>query len=487
MRKISLAVIIFALLGGACRDGFLTVVPQNGSITDAEFFQTTEHFDSFIFGMYTEMQGVADQISVPGSLMQDIATDNNQANLPVFMNPNNGVFYDKFWQVYFNIAARANLVLEKLPQAPDETRGRIEGEAHFMRGFAYFNLARCFGSVPLLLESYRPSQDVATCAPEAEVWNQVVKDLTVAAAKLPTVAGWGAQNLGRVTKGTAFAYLANAQMYLKKWPEALKATSDLDALGEFGLMPNVRDPFSRFKENSMESIFEIQFREDNNFNWGGNYNKGTLMPKLTAPGDADRNFAPGGGWGSFSFTRKYADSFEPGDARRRELVLMASEKYKGEDMKDTFKMPGVFSEAKNAFSTKYWRGPQLGPSDLLNPQNIPIMRYAEVLLNHAEILFETGNAMLAYQKLNAVRNRAKLADKPVSTDREVFFRDLMRERRSELGMEPNIYFHFVRTQRLAPFLKSEYNIDFDPNWTRFPIPQRDRNQNPNLCQNPGYR
>lgn len=210
------------------------------------------------------------------------------------------------------------------------------------------------------------------------------------------------------------------------------------------------------------------------------------MPKLTAPSDAGAEYAPGGGWGSFSYNRKYADSFDPQDERRNKLVLMAGEVYKGEDMPKPFLMPGVPAEATVAYSTKYWRGPQTGPSDLLNGQNVPYMRYSEFLLNYAEILFELGKHNEAYTQLNKVHTRAKLTALDVSTNKEVFMTDLMNERRWELGMEPNIWFHYTRTGRAAKFLKEEYNITFEDKWFKFAIPQKDRNQNPRLCQNEGY-
>lgn len=488
MKKIfiTFATITTLLVVWSCKEKFLTVVPQNGSITDADFFKTTADFDAFIYGAYAELQGVADQISIPSSLMQDVIAENSVAILPVYMSAANDVFYNKFWQPMYNISNRANILLEKLPDAPEATKARIEGEAMFFRGFAYFNLARAFGSVPLILESYKFEQDKTGCTEEDKVWDQVIMDLKGASEKMPTKTEWGTANLGRATKGTALAYLANAYMYKKDWANAAKASEDLIALGEYDLMPNVRDPFSRANENSKESIFEVQFRADNNFNWSGNYNKGSLLPKLTAPAAAGKDYAPGGGWGSFAFSRKYADSFDPADERRKELVKIAGETYLGEDMASPFVLPGIPAEATNAFSTKYWRGVQLGPSDLLNPQNTPLFRYSEFLLNYAEILFEQGKHTEAYAQLNKVRTRAKLPVREVSTEREIFMRQLMDERRWELGMEPNIWFHYTRTRRAGEFLDREYGVAFDPNWFKFPIPQRDKNVNPNLCQNNGY-
>jgi len=480
------AIIAMLIIGWSCKDSFLEVVPQDGRLSDAAFFKTTAQFDSFIYGAYAELQGVADMISIPSSLQQDVTSNNSVAILPIYMSPSNDDFYNKFWQPFFNISSRSNILLEKVADAPTLDKARIEGEAKFLRGFSYFNLARAFGTFPLLLQSYYDGQENIECTPENKIWDQVIADLKDASQKLPTRALWGDANLGRATRGTAYAFLANAYMYKKDWANGAKASEDLIALGEFGLMPNVRDAFSRGKENSKESLFEIQFREDNNFNWGGNYNKGSLLPKLTAPSTVDDKYAPGGGWGSFVFTRKYADSFEAGDARRMELVKLPGEKYKGEDMPDTLLIPGVTATAKNAYSTKYWRGPKVGPSDLLNPQNTPFFRYSEFLLNYAEILFELGKPAEAYTQLNLVRTRAKLPAKLVNPDRETFFNALMNERRWELGMEPNIWFHYTRTGRAANFLLSEYGVTFQDKWFKFPIPQKDRNQNPKLCQNPGY-
>jgi hypothetical protein len=488
MKKIfiTFATLITLLAVWSCKESFLTVIPQNGNLTDVGFFKTTEDFDAFLFGAYAELQGVADMISIPSSLMQDVISENSVAVLPVYMSPANDAFYNKFWQPMYNISNRSNTILEKVAAAPETDRARIEGEAKFFRGFAYFNLARAFGSVPLILDSYKFEQDKTGCTEEEKIWDQVIMDLKDASGLMPTRAQWGEVNLGRATKGTALAFLANAYMYKKDWANAATASQDLIALGEYDLMPEVRGAFSRNTENSKEAIFEIQFRDDNNFNWGGNYNKGSLLPKLTAPASAGPQHAPGGGWGSFAFSRKYADSFDPADERRKELVKIAGETYQGEDMATPFVLPGDPAEATNAFSTKYWRGAKVGPNDLLNPQNTPFFRYSEFLLNYAEILFEQGRATEAYAELNKVRNRAKLPSLEVSSDRETFMRALMDERRWELGMEPNIWFHYTRTGRAAEFLAREYNITFNPIWFKFPIPQKDRNVNPNLCQNEGY-
>ena len=102
----------------------------------------------------------------------------------------------------------------------------MSAQAKFLRGFAYFMLARAYGDLPMPLKAYNPEQNSLSCTPNADVFKQVVKDLSEAAAGLPELNDWSGSNRGRATKGAALAYLANARMYLKDWANAAKASTD---------------------------------------------------------------------------------------------------------------------------------------------------------------------------------------------------------------------------------------------------------------------
>ena len=114
------------------------------------------------------------------------------------------------------------------------------------------------------------------------------------------------------------------------------------------------------------------------------------------------------------------------------------------------------------------------------------MRYAEFLLNYSEILFMKGKTTEGYVQMNLVRKRAKLPDLAAQTDQAVFMKALMSERRHELNFEPNLWFHYTRTKTAASFLLQEYGVTMNPAWYKFPVPQSERDQNQNLCQNEGY-
>ncbi len=121
-----------------------------------------------------------------------------------------------------------------------------------------------------------------------------------------------------------------------------------------------------------------------------------------------------------------------------------------------------------------------------NGTNLPQFRYAEFLLNYAEALFKCGKQAEEYDQLNLVRSRAKLTPKLISMDEKSFMTDLMQERRWELNFEPNLWFHYTRTGLAAKFLMDEYGISFNTSWNKLPIPQSERDLNPQLCQNDGY-
>lgn len=491
-KSVLLALVV--AIGVSCKDSFLESVPQNGLFTDLSVFKNKADFDAHLFGAYTEFQGSFNGsgapawILIPGQIMQDIKLVDERPVVPsAFITPGTSDY--GAWTPLYKSIGRANLILDKIQTAPDAItqadKALITAEAKFLRGFGYFMLARAYGSIPMPLKPYDASQNNLECTPEAQVWEQVIKDLSEAAQGLPRRADWGAANLGRATKGSALAYLANAQMYKKAWADAAKASQDLMALGDYRLLPDVRKLYSDKSDNSEESIFEVQYRNVDNGNlvWSGQPNQGQILGAWTSPRNLGDAYAPFGGWGEGIMNTKLADSFEKGDLRRSKLVVKVGETYQGEYMKTAVTVPATITQNKSAFSTKYW----LGPGELfLTAQNIPMMRYAEFLLNYAEILFEQGKTAEAYQQLNAVRQRAGLPDKPVSGDREAFFTALMNERRWELNFEPNVWWHYTRTGRAAKFMQEEYGITFNPAWNKLPIPQNDRDQNPRLCQNPGY-
>jgi starch-binding outer membrane protein, SusD/RagB family len=496
MKKIKyiLCLGVIALLA-AC-NSLLETTPKSGIVSDASFFKTTADFDAFMMGAYIDVggsfdgYGIANWIKVTHFISQE-AWGPDQLNKPLaqYMTASNDQITN-FWKCFYSMAAKANLVLSKLADSKiaAEDKTRLEGEALFFRGFAYFSIARAYGNAPLLLTPYDLAQNTVECTSESVIWDQVIQDLSAAATKLPTKTGWGSANIGRVSKGTAFAFLANAYMYKEDWTNAEIACNSLLDLNEYSLMPNVRSVFSLATPNNAESIWEVQYRDIPNgkINWSG-HEAGSCLPEYNSPRNIGNEWAPAAGWGELVGTRKLADSFEPGDDRRAQLLKVPGEKYKGETMTDTLTIPFTITQVNSCFPTKYWLGPTpLSGADYLFGTNVPVMRFAEFMLNYSEILFMNDKTTEAYAQLNAVRERALLTDLDVQSNQDTFIDQLMNERRHELNFEPNLWFHYTRTKTAAKFLLDEYGVTMEPKWYKLPVPQAEKDQNPNLCQNDGY-
>jgi hypothetical protein len=495
MKKVIIAATIivgcvFSLI--ACKRSFLEFTPQDGSVTDATRFKTEADFNLSVIGTYAQLQDWQGKewIINPGYVSQDLVPVSEVPfDLNVFLTPGNSAFL-QLWTKCYAISSNANLILAKLETAPAEIPANqkliMAAEAKFLRGFAYFNLARAFGSVPLITTVFEESQLKISCSAEEKVWDQVIADFKDAAAGLPEANTWGVNNKGRASKGAAFAYLANAYMYKKNWAEAATASQSLLNLStpKYKLLDDIRDVFSLANENNDESIFEVQYRRVDNgqFQWGSTPNNGHILNEVSAPRSIGDLYAPFGGWGETVVNQKVAAAYEPNDERRTKMLKIPGETYKGEQMTTAITIPANTTQARSAFSTKYWLGPI---ADFLGGQNIPMMRFSEFLLNYSEILFEQGNAPNAYLNLNLVRKRAKVADLPVSADKATFLSDLMKERRRELIYEPNLWWHYTRTGTASKFLLDNYSIVMKTQWKHYPIPQAELDQNANLCKN-GY-
>jgi hypothetical protein len=283
-------------------------------------------------------------------------------------------------------------------------------------------------------------------------------------------------------------------MYKQDWNNAGTASERLFALTKpkYELKADVRDEFSAKNRNLTSSVFEIQYNPkaaDKWIGWGGQApDNGHTWATQTAPPGIGDSWVAFGGWGNYIISPTALSSFEPGDDRRKKLIIKYPDSYKGELMADSFRAANWPKDAdflakrkEFGYSTKYWHGVSRLPAG----ENMVMMRFAEVLLNYAEIQFNRGKHADAYDQLNKVRVRAKLAPKAVSTDKEVFMTDLMTERRHETILEAGFWYHLTRTGRAAKFLKDNYNMTMLPQWIHVPIPSRERDVNPNLCTN-GY-
>lgn len=512
MKRINNSLILTLLsvtiaLTWSCKKSFFDVSAMDGRVDESTAFKKKADFNNALTGVYANLQGSAAAgdlwPKVPGFVSQDLV-DVSVTPKPLlsYMTDGNQDF-ELFWRELYKMVSSANIVLTKLSTETgiltSEEKKSYTAQAKFLRGFAYLSLARAFGDVPMPLTIYNPSQNSLGCTPKATIFAQVIKDISESVSDLPEAGAYAAADKGRVSKGAALSYLAYAYMYANDWARAKTATDALFALSnpKYNLAVNPHTPFSIQQRSNpeylAENIFEVQF---NSTFLGAQYGVGGILPNTdgsfmsayTAPREigGDYQFEGWNGWGEIVVNKKALDSYNPADLRRKVMVIGWGEQYAGENMPRVFGTePSDWASARQTnagFSTKYWLGTY--SVDFSN-QFLPQMRFAEVLLNYAEILFKLNNPTDAYEYINKVRRRALLPNLPVSSSADVFMQNLMDERRHELLLEPNLWFHYTRTGTAAKFLLEKHNVVMQPRWNNFPIPAREKSVNPNLCSN-GY-
>ena len=154
---------VFIFTAISCSKDFLEPQPTS-AVSEEGYFKTDEELESGILNMYDGIQGTNDRSTSSNHSIQyefyvtEMRTDNTRgkgavdsdADQAQFVNYNiratNGIVADYYRSMY-NIIYRANVVLDNLGVASDANRARFEGEAKFVRAYAYFNLVRLYGDV----------------------------------------------------------------------------------------------------------------------------------------------------------------------------------------------------------------------------------------------------------------------------------------------------------------------------------------------------
>lgn len=382
---------------------------------------------------------------------------------------------------------RCNFVLKNVPgmDIDPDLRNRCLGEAHFLRALYYFIQVRLFGDVPLVTEPQGIEDDLKPArAPRSEIYALIVRDLEDAARLLPPSSEYGPADLGRASKGAAMGLLAKVYLTLGDpayYDTILTLCDDVRKLG-YGLHDDYSDNFDPQKKNGKESLFEVQYFGKTNYDFWSNENQASWLSAFTGPRNAD--FVAGGyGWNQP--TAEFVNAYEPGDLRKDKTVLyLGCPVFDGKHYQSSYSATGYNLR-------KFLVSKSVSPDYDTSPANFPVLRYADILLIEAETLNEKGLTTDAEAPLYEVRRRAGLTDRSTI---EGLTRDQMRERiiherRMELAFEGDRWFDLVRLDNgryAKKFFHSIGKLNFSEKYLLMPIPQKEREANENLTQNPGY-
>lgn len=515
-----LMLIITLAISSSCSEDFIDV-PAEGAPTMGNYYDSDEKVDNATNGLYglvwfnlnsSAFYGITDVLS--GNMYT--GPYNEFGKFTDLSFTSSQTFIKDAWRSCFGAIANSNAYLNNLPQSvgpnvSDEALNNALGECRFIRAFAYFFLVRTYGNVPIIENNAEYSQNfVIPSNPVADVYKFIENDLLFAIENLRTKnRGSNYADNAHVSSGSAKAYLAKVYLYQKRYAEARALAEEVINSGEFKLLggetlPNMSfaDLFLQKNNNNEESIFAWQWTG------AGTYFDGSFTNTLFAPENrlVETTYS-----GQIAPSQDLIENgFVAGDRRRKETFMLPGDYYPNLSYAETLELNApillgyTFEEEYEAQNSgagfkKYVIGKENLPiTGKFNPQfngessmNTYMMRYAELLLIHAEAILGgqsgTTSDPAALKSFNAVHNRAGL---PSVT--EISFEDIFKERRAELAGEGDYYFDLGRLpfSQAKAILESQNRGDQDTeNYITItgtslllPYPEEDLIKNPKLTE-----
>jgi len=516
--KYLLSIFISILTLSSCKK-YLDVKPTDFT-TPETFYESPKDLDQALTGVYSSLNNTG---TYSRNLVFDLAFGTDEAFYkrstaqidPIVYNADgsNSTITNTWSSLYAGIN-NANLLLANIdrPVMDEVERGRIRGEALFLRAFLYFQLVHLWGDVPLILTPTLSGVHVKNVrAPQKQVYEQILNDMITAEGLVgPLVNPTGS---GRASKSAIQGVLA--RVCLKMAGEPLKDVSKLedakmwsDKVIQSGLHRLNQDYAQIFinltqdKYDIGECIWEVEIAGNglNNPILTG----GWFAKKLSVRNQSAQLYGYAEVGATAILYRRYDD---PHDVRRdRNIATYYFPVLTSGSLADTLSHPATALYPRD---TGKWRiQEEISGSRNANagPTNFPLLRYADVLLMFAEAENElNGPTNAAFSALNQIRARAKARDFTIADapDKDSFRRILQDERSRELCYEATRKFDLIRWGIFLGVMKdvendilanAPSNLQYGATGYRnvkernllLPIPTIELNLNSLMRQNPGY-
>jgi len=457
----------------SCGKDFLEPEPES-AISAENYFENSEQLETAVIGMYDAIQGVNsndldDNFSIQREFyITEMRSDNTRtksregeaAQFENFRVTTSNGIVTNYYISYFEIIYRANLVLANLDAASEEDAAQFEAEAKFVRGYAYFNLVRLFGPVPLIDGLIGPleKEKAYTRVAESEIYDLIISDFQTAISSLDNMF------VNRASRAAAQTLLA--KVYLTMGTNYTEAQTLLESVinsNDYSLETDFKDVF--YNEGNSEVIYAVGYTSDitsdsQNFSAEMLNSVGRTSGVNYVTADARVALdAMGGNRTPFSYRQ---DEAQPTQYQVAKYIPNGDD-----DL-------GIEPTASN---------PELAGNDWI------VIRYGDVLLLHVEAILAGGQETSSSAGLDSfqkIRDRAGLTDAVTSITKEM----LLEERRVELAFENKRFFDLVRfgvAQQVLSAFSDENGGDFSATDLLLPIPQREINLSNGLMeQNPGY-
>lgn len=390
----------------------------------------------------------------------------------------NSQFFE-YWDSNYKGISYANQVIEKTAEIDMDAnhRARIIAEAKFLRAYYHMKLLLNWEKI-IVRDEYITSENQINkpLSERADTWDFIVRDLEESTANLPVE--HSGENTGRATKGAAYAYLGysfltRAYEESGKKAEMLgKAEQALRNVTGYSLEKNFLSMFDGTNKNSKEAIFELQFTE-NTAN-GANYR--TALHKWIATEEL-------GGWDQITPSAMLLAEFKKEgkiastgryDSRLYQTLFCEDDYFNDPNTPRVYgyTYDDVFENGSNRMSFRKYLPATL--EDLNRSRtavNLPLMRYADVLLLLAEALNENNKPGEAIPLINQVRERADMPALSTSLSADEVRRAIEHERILEFALENTRFYDLRRWGKAREALHAVGRSNFDPSKHNFyPIP-----------------
>ncbi|WP_303754994.1 RagB/SusD family nutrient uptake outer membrane protein, partial [uncultured Alistipes sp.] len=469
MKKIiaAIAVVTMGLSASSCAD-FLDVQPE-GNPNQGGYFQTDKEAEDAIGAVYW----IFDKEETWGRNLfweQGCGDDMvcNQSRWPSLMNfqytGDESPLTDN-WEKMTEYIARANWVVAGLKAKGVDKLTAVEtrtlGEALFMRAFLHFHIAYRYGRAdngcPFIRYEDYPNytETMLSTIPSQQAtvmdnYKLIEDDLKEAAGYLPFFETYGAEDQGRAHKVAAWALQVKLYAYWAyhdktKWELIPDLVDKIEKEGNRALLGDFADVFKMANNYSSEYIWSATGT--------GRKEGGPRFPGVCL---VNKGWGIFNGWGSLKPSRSLWEEYEEGDTRRDISVYSYGMTIKYFGAEQPFTDPAgdkivsgfmfakymepytygqrVLDEEGNVDASKtVLSNPYVSTNgnDMTTDLNIPLIRFAEMVLFKAEALIEMGEGGKAAIELNRLTQRCGLGQPYATATME----DLMHERRCELAGE----------------------------------------------------
>lgn len=372
---------------------------------------------------------------------------------------------NSIWPMMYRGIRDANIVLDNINNENFSSSfiTTTTAEAKFIRGWCYSELYRLYGSFPIYTST--TDEPVKARATDAESMAQIEADLTDAISNLPATS-----DFGRATKGAAMAVLTKHYLNTKQWQKAADMSNSVINTGLYSLQDSFAKVFAVDNEGNSEMVWALP-------KVGSSGDAINAIQALTFPKTFPLPYSNNGVFAARTYILdSFVDSFESGDDRLNSIVTEwnnasgAPQAAYGSNLS----MPYKFPFDPNSIG---WQG----------GTDVPVVRYADILLSRAEALNEvSGPSQEVIDLINQVRSRAKVSDLSLSGfTKETLRSAILQERKFEFWHEGKAREDLLRHDLFISDAVSR-GKNADAHHKLFPIPQTEIDANELLEQNPGY-